>query len=215
MQTPVLKVCGLVRPEDAQMAEEAGATALGFVCVPGTPRHLEAAAVAAILASVQPAATAVLVLADRGPAEARELCARAGTSRVQLCGRERPADFRAFPFPIWRRLGVGEGARAELEAWRTVAEAFVLDHPSAPGGTGLPVDPALAAELARLAPCILAGGLDAAEVARRVPLVQPAGVDASSRLESSPGVKDPARVRAYLAAARVAFALNPSPGARP
>ena len=98
-------------------------------------------------------------------------------------------------------MAAAENAEAEIAAWQGIAAAFVLDHPSAPGGTGLGVDAARAAILARLAPCLLAGGLDEINVRARVHAVAPAGVDASSRLEISPGIKDPARVAAFVRAA--------------
>jgi phosphoribosylanthranilate isomerase len=94
-----------------------------------------------------------------------------------------------------------------IESWRGIAAGFVLDHPSSAGGSGREIDLAIAAELARLAPCLLAGGLDERNVAERVRAVRPAGVDASSRLESAPGHKDPARVTAFIRAARAEVAL--------
>jgi phosphoribosylanthranilate isomerase len=99
---------------------------------------------------------------------------------------------------VLRRIGVTETAERELDAWREVASGFVLDHPSAAGGTGLGVDLARAARLASLAPCLLAGGLDAGNVAERIAAVLPFGVDASSRLELAPGRKDHARVAAFV-----------------
>ncbi len=207
MSAPIIKVCGLTSLEDARHALAAGASALGFVAVPKSPRAIEPAAVARIVAELPADAFTVLVLvepdADRVVAAARA----AGTTAVQLCGAERPGDLANRGLRIWRRVGVDDGAADEIAAWRELAEAFVLDHPAAPGGTGRTVDLEQAAALARSAPCILAGGLDGDRVADAIAAVAPRGVDASSRLERTPGRKDPAKVDAFVARARAGFGV--------
>jgi phosphoribosylanthranilate isomerase len=136
--------------------------------------------------------------------------ASAGVRAVQLCGDELARDWTSFPLPILRRIAVRPGAERELDSWLGIAAGFVLDHPAGPGGTGRAVELELAAQLASRAPCLLAGGLDASNVAGLVERVRPAGVDASSRLESAPGVKDPARVADFVRAARAALAEVPA-----
>ncbi len=85
----------------------------------------------------------------------------------------------------------------------------MLDHPNAPGGTGLTVDRSRAARLARRAPCLLAGGLDPSNVEQRVAAVRPAGVDAASRLERAPGRKDLTAMTRFVQRSRRALtALN-------
>ena len=128
-----------------------------------------------------------------------------GASCAQLCGDEDPQAFCELDAPILRRLAVDASAFAELDRWRDVAQGFVLDHPAAAGGTGRAVELELAAELAAQAPCLLAGGLDPDNVAERVRRVRPAGVDASSRLERTPGEKDPERVARFVEAAATAL----------
>ncbi len=203
---PRIKLCGLRRVEDARAAVAAGADAVGFVHYPPSPRSVEAESAASLVAVLPPEVLPVAVLVDATPALAASFCERSGARAVQLCGGERAEDFRAFPWPILRRLGVAEGAVAELELWRPVAFAFVLDHPRAPGGAGLPVDRERAAALARRAPCLLAGGLGPGNVGAAVAAVRPWGVDASSALECAPGRKDPTALRAFVAAARLALA---------
>jgi len=205
-ELPRIKVCGLTRLEDARAALAAGADALGFVCYPRSPRHVDAALVGGWTRELPAGIATVAVLVDASPESAREHLAQSGLGWAQLCGREQPEAWRGFEAPLLRRLAVEEGAEAELERWRGVAAGFVLDHPAGPGGSGRRVDRALAARLARRAPCLLAGGLDGTSVAEAVLEVAPHGVDASSRLESSPGIKDPARVAAYVRAARRALA---------
>lgn len=205
LPSPAIKVCGLTCLEDARLAMDAGATMLGFVDVAASPRCVAAAKVATILAALPSAVASVLVLANTKPAEASSRVHAANAGWVQLCGDEQPEDFTEFPVPILRRLAVEPGAHHHLEQWREVATAFVLDHPAAAGGSGRAVDRQLAAELARQAPCLLAGGLDAAQVEQAVKIVRPLGLDASSRLERQPGRKSTEAVQAFITNARAAL----------
>ena len=198
---PRVKICGLTREVDVVAAIAAGASALGFVEYPASPRAVTCDRARALIAILAGRVASVAVLVDRDPDRAAAWARASGATMVQLCGSERAEAWRGFDFPILRRVGADAHAEDEIAAWQGIAAAFVLDHPSAPGGTGLGVDRARAAHLARLAPCLLAGGLDENNVDERVREVRPAGVDASSRLEISPGIKDPARVAAFVRAA--------------
>jgi len=202
---PRIKVCGVRRFEDVAGALELGLDAVGFVAWSRSPRAIEPARAAALVAELPARILPVAVFVDATRTEAEHWVASARVRAVQLCGREAPADWRGFPALVIRRVAVDAQAWDELEAWRGIAQLFVLDHPRAPGGTGEQVDLALAAELARSGDCLLAGGLDASNVAERIARVRPFGVDASSQLESAPGTKDPQRVRDYVAAARAAL----------
>lgn len=202
---PRVKVCGMTRAEDVRSAAAAGADAVGFVHFAPSPRSLEAEA-AAELARCLPAGTlGVAVLVDATPEAARAWLARTDVRVVQLCGAEESETWRGFGHPILRRVAVGVGDERELARWAGVAAGFVLDHPGGPGGTGRGVDWGRAAELARIAPCLLAGGLDETNVEAAIRAVRPAGVDASSRLEEAPGRKDEGRVRAFVARALAAL----------
>lgn len=205
LRPPAVKVCGLRGAADLLAALEAGADAVGFVFHEASPRALREEDAPSLAGLVPAQVLAVAVFVDAAPDVALERAQRIGARAVQLCGAERPADWRGFPLPILRRLAVAPRAAEDLAAWDGVAGAFVLDHPQAPGGSGRAVDWELAAQLAAHAPCLLAGGLDEHNVAAAVRAVRPAGVDASSRLESAPGRKDEARVRAFVAAARRAL----------
>ncbi|MCZ6596730.1 MAG: phosphoribosylanthranilate isomerase [Planctomycetota bacterium] len=202
---PRVKVCGLTRAEDVRAALEAGADALGFVHHGPSPRSLDAEAAGMLVEPVPKDVLAVAVMVDPTPAEALAFLRTSGLRALQLCGAEEAEAWRDFPTTILRRVAVTPEARTEIARWRGIAAGFVLDHPSGPGGTGAAVDAALAAELADVAPCLLAGGLDAKNVGARVAAVSPAGVDASSRLESTPGIKDHAAVRAFVRAAQRAI----------
>lgn len=203
---PLVKVCGLSRAEDVDVALDAGADLVGFVSYEPSPRHVSDLVVVALAGRVRErGARSVLVVVDAEREAIDALVRDAELDAVQLCGGERPDDWRDAPYLVLRRVGVDASAADEIAAWEGIAAAFLLDHPAAPGGTGRAVDPALAAELARTAPCLLAGGLDA-ETLPDVPHV--VGFDASSRLESEPGRKDADAVRRYVHAARAAASQN-------
>ncbi len=197
---PRVKVCGVTVFEDVEPALAQGLEAIGFVRWPGSPRCLADSAAEKLADALPPEILRVEVLVDASPEDVS-----AWASVVQLCGGEAPERWFDFHLPILRRVPVSEGAEVVIEAWSGVAAGFVLDHPSAPGGTGASVDLALARALARRAPCLLAGGLDETNVGDRIRAVRPAGVDASSRLESKPGRKDAARVAAFVRGARSAL----------
>jgi phosphoribosylanthranilate isomerase len=197
---PRVKVCGVTSLADVEGAFAHGIDAVGFVRHERSPRFLSAESAAKLAASLPSGILAVEILVDAEPDDVSMWA-----SVVQLCGGEAPEPWFDFRVPILRRLPVAPGAEVVLEAWAGVAAGFVLDHPSGPGGTGKEVDLDLAADLARRAPCLLAGGLDETTVGERVRRVRPAGVDASSRLETAPGRKDPARVAAFARAATSAL----------
>ncbi|MFT7676460.1 MAG: phosphoribosylanthranilate isomerase [Planctomycetota bacterium] len=205
---PRLKVCGLTRAEDVQHALACGADALGFVHYAPSPRSVELVSIAELVTPVGDSALTVLVVVDVPATQLAAWVALTGVSSVQLCGDETPADFEGFPVPVLRRVAVTAGGAEELQRWAGTASAFVLDHPSSAGGSGLSVDLEQAAQLVTQAPCLLAGGLDPECVAERIARVRPLGVDASSRLEQEPGVKHPELVRDYLQRAAAALTAN-------
>lgn len=205
IRPPVVKVCGITNADDAHHAVAAGATALGFIAWPKSPRAIEPGPAAAIAEALPAEIARVLVVVDEPPERAIAMARALGATHVQLCGDESPGAFREFDLPLIRKISVDEKAEAQLEAWTGIAAAFLLDSPKAPGGTGELIDLVRARALAARAPCILAGGLDGERVAQAIADVKPDGVDAASRLEAEPGRKDPAKVTAYVAAARGAL----------
>jgi phosphoribosylanthranilate isomerase len=198
----VVKVCGLTRVEDARHALACGADWLGFVVGAGGPRDIGAERMAAIVAEL-PGATAVAVVAGVDAPEALRLALRSGATRLQL-HRTRVAGWPDdFPMPCAFVTSVGpEGdARGEIAP---PPHLVLLDaaHPALTGGTGRTFPWARARALCGDRPFMLAGGLDGSNVAEAMRAARPFGVDASSRLESAPGVKDPERVRSFVAAVR-------------
>jgi tryptophan synthase beta chain len=212
---PRVKVCGVQSFADIEAAFACELDAVGLVAWERSPRHVSAPDAAALVRRLPRSILPIAVMVDCSPITASEWMRASGARALQLCGRATPVEWRDFPYPVLRRISVEHGAQRELESWLGVARGFVLDHPSAHGGSGLGVDVELAASLSSLAPCLLSGGLDADCVAERIARVRPWGVDASSRLESAPGVKDPARVAAFVRSARAALAETIAPIASP
>ncbi len=208
MKPGTVKICGLTRVEDVHGAVGAGADLFGFVHHEGSPRHVSLQDLVSLVAAVPANKSSVLVAVNGDSDALGSLMKTSGADLLQLCGDQDPEDFESFGFPILRRIGVQKGALVDLARWSSAAQAFVLDHPSSAGGSGLLVDSVLAAELAAAGPCLLAGGLGPESVAASIRAVKPLGVDASSRLESAPGRKDPRRMTDFADRARQAFALQ-------
>lgn len=202
---PRIKVCGLTRVQDTKLALDSGADAIGAIAVPETPRFVPPQKAKELFALATTQAK-VMVSRDLNPQKALAWIEHSGASHIQLCGTESPADWRDFPYPILRRVGVSQGASQEAQSWSSIALALLLDHPSCAGGSGKNVDFAIARELASRWPCILAGGLNGENVPAAIEAIMPQGVDASSGLESAPAHKDPLKLARYVQAAQRAFA---------
>jgi phosphoribosylanthranilate isomerase len=201
-----LKVCGITRLTDALHAVECGATALGFVFWPRSPRFVAPAAAADIVAALPSAVMAVGVFVNEPVEGIRTVAGQVRLSAVQLHGDEPPAYAEALPWPILRSVAVASSAAA-CDAW-TSDTTFLVDaaDPERRGGTGTTVDWTKAAALARRRRIVLAGGLTPGNVTAAIATVRPYGVDVSSGVEEAPGVKDFDKVARFLTHAREAFA---------
>jgi phosphoribosylanthranilate isomerase len=198
----VVKVCGLTRLEDARSALEAGADWLGFVLWEGSPRRIDpdrAAEIVAALAGGVP----VAVLVSPTPDRAAALANRMNAQRVQLHEVDALAWPTDFPLPVTFAIPVTEDGALGRPLPRT-GPLVMLDaaDPVRVGGTGRRIPWETARVVAATREVLLAGGLDAESVPEALEIVCPFGVDASSRLESSPGIKDPEKVRRFVAAVR-------------
>lgn len=184
----MVKICGITRREDAEAAVEAGATAVGFVLYPRSPRCVTPEQAAALSQGL--AVWKVGVFVDETAASVEAVMRSAQLDIAQLYGGEAPSGLR-----IWRAFRIsGAGLQARRPSADN-AEAVLLDGPA----NGLSFDWAQAR--AAHQKVIVAGGLDASNVAQAIRAAQPWGVDASSRLESSPGIKDHEKVRRFVDAA--------------
>ncbi len=206
----IVKVCGVRTAAIAELAVEAGADWLGVVFEPRSPRHADAAAVDAVRAALGGRADLVGVMVEPSSERCRELTRRHRLDAVQLHGRVDPGVLGDLDVTVIRGVNPAGPVDAFTTDWWPDC-LVLLDSPprsggALPGGTGVPIDLEIAAEVAAHRPIILAGGLTPDTVAAAIERVRPHGVDASSGLESSPGVKDPGRVRDFVLAARQAFA---------
>jgi phosphoribosylanthranilate isomerase len=209
----MVKICGITRLEDANDAVAAGATALGFVFWPGSPRYVAVDVAAAIRDALPADVLTVGVFVDAPGAEIAAVVERARLSVVQLHGSEAVAAAAGLRLPVIRSATL-ENFAARDAAWPPET-IFLLDaaDPVRHGGTGTAVDWPRAAALAHGARrVVLAGGLTPQNVADAVAQVRPYGVDVSSGVEAAPGVKDPRKVAAFVASARAAFEALASPG---
>jgi phosphoribosylanthranilate isomerase len=198
----VVKVCGLTRLEDARAALEAGADWLGFIVRGESPRRIEPAAAAAIVAAI-PGATTVAVMVGVAPDEAIDLARAIGARRVQL-HRVDPSQWpTGFDLPVTFAVPVADDGTL-LSRLPAPEHLVMLDHAHATraGGTGETIPWDSAAALSARRSVILAGGLDDRNVMDALERVRPYGVDAASRLEREPGIKDHERVRRFVAAVR-------------
>lgn len=212
----IVKVCGVRHPEVVEAAVAAGADWIGIVLDPRSPRHATDSEAQAVVAAARTRAQLVAVLVDADLPRCEEVVGRYRIDALQLHGVADPRLAIEAPVPVIPGLNAEAAAILASSLWwpdcLVLLDASVADDDTLPGGTGRCVDLRLAAALARHRPIILAGGLDAGNVGAAIAAVGPAGVDASSRLESTPGVKDPAAVHAYVRAARHAAGPAASPG---
>jgi len=201
--TPVrIKICGVTRAEDALAAVRLGADALGFNFWPGSKRHVTPAAARAIIARLPPFVTSVGVFVNQTEGEMRAIAAESGIQVFQLHGDEPPELCARLPLPVVKAIPVDQ-IRTLSRLLSYEVSAFLLDTPSRGyGGSGEPFDWSLAEGVSEVAPVILAGGLTPENVAAAVRAVRPYAVDVASGVESSPGVKDMARMSRFIAAVR-------------
>jgi phosphoribosylanthranilate isomerase len=200
-----IKICGIRRLEDASLAVKLGASALGFVFWPSSPRFIEPELARELIGSLPAFATTVGVFVDQPPAYVSEVARRLKLGAVQLHGNEPPEAYEGVPCRLIKALAVANGIDTEVAAAAVPETATVLldaHDPVKRGGTGRTIDWTIAAGLARRRPIILSGGLDADNVSAAIEAVRPYAIDVSSGVEAAPGVKDANRLRALFAAAR-------------
>jgi phosphoribosylanthranilate isomerase len=197
-----VKVCGLTRPEDALAAEAAGADALGVVFAAGSKRRVDVARARSVLARVGPFVARVGVFVDAPVAEVLEAVRGARLSAVQLHGSEDAATVEelARHVPVVQAVRWSPAWDPAVFAAAPIA-ALLVDGPEPGSGQAFDWD-AAAASLARGPRWVLAGGLTPDNVATAVARLRPHGVDVASGVEQAPGVKDPAKLRAFVAAVR-------------
>ena len=200
-----VKVCGITRHEDAELAVELGAWAIGFILWPGSKRAADPALAAGIAGALRRRVEPVGVFVNATLDEIAHAADAIGFTHVQLHGDEGPA----FCAEVARRTGAkvikairvaSQADFVDLERYHTDFHLLDTARRGAFGGTGETWDWALAARRKRKVPVILSGGLTAENVAAGVAAVDPYAVDVASGVEASPGIKDPDKLAAFMAA---------------
>jgi len=200
-----VKVCGITSAEDALMAVEAGASAIGMVFWPKSPRAVDVPRARAIAGALPPFVLRVGVFVDETREQMAHIADAVGLDVIQLHGDESPESMAGLPRRAIKAVRVGPGFEpVQALRYEGVAAGLLLDTRvplGAPGGTGQAFDWNMVRGLRpRTGWIMLAGGLTPENVGRALSIVHPDAVDVSSGVESAPGKKDPARVRAFIEA---------------
>jgi phosphoribosylanthranilate isomerase len=216
--TPTVKICGLSTPLTLDVALDAGADTVGFVFFAKSPRHIDWATARALGRQARGRATIVALSVDADDDTLKRIVEALSPDLMQLHGSESPARVKEiselFGRPTMKAIGVAtHGDLAAAQAYEDVADTLLIDAKppkgaALPGGNGRPFDWSLTRDFRPSVPWLLSGGLDPETVEAAIMLSQARGVDVSSGVESAPGVKDPAKIRAFVSAARRAFARD-------
>jgi phosphoribosylanthranilate isomerase len=214
--TPLVKICGLSTPATLDAALDAGADMVGFVFFAKSPRHLDWASARALGLRARGRAKIVALSVDADDNALKRIVDTLAPDLLQLHGRETPARVKEIgeltARPAMKAIGVAaRGDFAAAGPYEGVADFLLIDakpprDATLPGGNGRPFDWGLARDFRPRRPWLLSGGLDPETVEAAIAQSGASGVDVSSGVESAPGIKDPARIRAFVAAARRAFA---------
>ena len=219
-----VKICGITSAADARLSVAAGADALGFIFVEGTPRFIEPAAAAAIIAWLPPFVTPVGVFWDHAQGHVKAIAEQCRLGALQFHGQEPPEALADHRLPVIKTIklpaasiieGMPEyrtGEQFEALQYHKVAAALLLDTAVrwSEGEAREPIEWRRAATIAAIyrdkprPQVILSGGLTPENVARAIGIVKPYAVDVNSGVEASPGTKDPDKLRRFVAAARSA-----------
>ena len=202
MRTRV-KICGITRTQDARAAADAGADAIGLVFYPPSPRYLSVERAVEIRDALPPFLQTVALFVNADAAQVAQVIGRVHPAMLQFHGDETPEFCAQFGLPFVKacRVRPGVDALAYLQPYSRAAawllDSFVPEY----GGVGESFDWSLVPQQ-RSRPLILSGGLERGNVARAIRAVRPWGVDVSSGVESAKGIKDAAKMSAFIAEVR-------------
>ena len=209
---PLVKICGLKTPETLAAALDAGADMVGFVFFPKSPRHIDLATAETLGRQAAGRAVKVALTVDADDTELAGIIAALHPDLLQLHGHETPdrvAAIRArFGLPVMKAIGVATADDLkDVQAFAAVSDRLLFDAKAPkdaahPGGNGLAFDWSLITGLDLSIPSMVSGGLDPANVAEALRRTGAQGVDVSSGVETAPGQKDPAKIKAFVTAAK-------------
>lgn len=215
MQPIRIKICGVTRPDDVQTCVDAGADAVGINFHPGSPRYVDPKLSQPLLRSIPPLMAGVGVFVGLPMRQITALAYQLGLRGIQFHGENRELS-EPFPFSLIAAFRVKDrkslsSVDSYLESCRSfgaMPSAILLDAhvDGMEGGTGKTAPWDLIANFRPGLPIILAGGLTPENVGDAIRTVRPAAVDVASGVESAPGIKDPIKVRQFVASAREAAA---------
>ena len=195
-----VKICGITRLEDALVAIDAGADALGFVFYAPSPRYVQPARAAEIIQQLPPFVTTTALFVDAPAAEVAAILAQTQVDLLQFHGDETQEYCTQFARPYFKAVRMSPELDVKREVGRYhSARAVLLDayRPGVPGGTGETFDwERIPADLDK--PLILAGGLDQENVQRAIQKVRPYAVDVSGGVELSKGLKDRSKITIFM-----------------
>ena len=195
-----IKICGITRPEDGLEASRLGVDAIGLVFYDKSPRAVTLEQAQAITAALPPFVTVVALFVDPGPEEVEAVLTAVPVDLLQFHGDESPQFCARFKHPFIKAVRMRDGVDlAEVCQQYHSAQGLLLDsfQPGVPGGTGSVFDWTVVPENLDL-PIILAGGLSAGNVAEAIKQVRPYAVDVSGGVEVDKGIKDVAKMAAFI-----------------
>jgi phosphoribosylanthranilate isomerase len=195
-----VKICGITRAQDALEVVKQGADAIGLVFYPKSPRNVSAAQAAEIVSKIPAFVTVVGLFVDAEPAFVQEVLSDVRIDLLQFHGDETPSACRQYSRPYMKAIRVKNGTNlVQYAADYADARALLLDAfaEGVPGGTGLVFDWSLIPQNLPL-PIVLAGGLNAENVGVAIEQVRPYAVDVSGGVEASKGIKDAAKIAAFM-----------------
>ena len=198
--TTRVKICGITRIEDAICAAEMGADAIGLVFYAPSPRAVGIQQAANLVDALPPFVTTVGLFVNAEPEFVREVLAAVPLDLLQFHGDESPEYCEGFKRPYMKAIRMRDDVSLESSALEyTTAKALLLDsyQPGIPGGTWMTFDWGRIPEKMQK-PIILAGGLDAENVAQAIQQTSPYAVDVSGGVEASKGIKDAAKIAAFI-----------------
>ena len=211
-----VKICGLSTPETLDAALDAGADMVGFMFFPASPRHLSLGTARELGARVKGRAQKVAVSVDADDAALENYIEALRPDLLQLHGKETVARIRdikaRFGVPVMKVIAVETAADlTSVAGYAAAADRILFDarapkDATRPGGLGVPFDWHLLENLKLAVPFMVSGGINAGNVEEALRVTRAPGVDVSSGVESAPGKKDIALIRAFIAAARAADA---------
>jgi len=200
-----VKICGITNWRDAELAASAGADALGFIFVSGTPRYIDPDIATGIVKDLPPFVTPVGVFADHPLEEVKALMRQCGLHTIQLHGAETPEYCKDLPGSVIKTFRVRNDQGLQgLQHYRVTAYLLDTFEEGKLGGTGRPFSWEVARAAKAFGRIIVSGGLTPANVDQVIQQVRPYGVDVSSGVEERPGKKDPGKLTEFIARAKEA-----------